>query len=184
MITAVSKIWKRQSFRRQLQWCFFIVILFQIVVVEGISTIYINDYMKDRIEESYQNSLRQTALTMSSSMTAYKKAIDELFRNADFISSVAALNDIDLKEASTDEEWKTKEQLDDIMKEFMIYRSEIRNMSIRTTTGNVYGYDRQRPELWYPQLSEVHEKYYAAEEFEDKSGLKGKWEPTEWLPAV
>ena len=34
------------------------------------------------------------------------------------------------------------------------------------------------------ELSEVHEKYYAAEEFEDKSGLKGKWEPTEWLPAV
>ena len=184
MITAISKIWKRQSFRRQLQWCFFIIILFQIVVVEGISTIYINDYMKDRIEESYQNSLRQTALTMSSSMTAYKKAIDELFRNADFISAVAALNDIDLKEASTDEEWKTKEQLDDIMKEFMIYRSEIRNMSIRTTTGNVYGYDRQMPELWYPQLSEVHEKYYAAEEFEDKSGLKGKWEPTEYLDRI
>lgn len=110
------------------------VFLFQLVIVQGLSSSYMRRFMKEKIEESYQNSLRQTTLNLDTSLKGYKKAIDELFRDTDFIMAVNALNSM-----NEENEWKIKSELDKTMKEFLTYRSEVRSMSIRTISDISYG---------------------------------------------
>ena len=44
------------------------VFLFQLVIVQGLSSSYMRRFMKEKIEESYQNSLRQTTLNLDTSL--------------------------------------------------------------------------------------------------------------------
>lgn len=82
------------------------VFLFQLIIVQGLSSTYMRRFMKEKIEESYQNSLRQTTLNLDTSLKSYKKAIDELFRDTDFILAVNALNTV-----NEENEWKIKSEL-------------------------------------------------------------------------
>ena len=123
-----------------------------------------------------ENSLRQTTLNLDTSLKGYKKAIDELFRDTDFIMAVNALNSM-----NDENEWKIKSELDKTMKEFLTYRSEVRSMSIRTISDISYGYDRQEVELLNPKISSLHQRYFSQGIFEDNGGLKGKWMPTQYL---
>ena len=168
----ILHIWKRQTFARQLTMVFMGVFLFQMVIVQGLSSSYMRRFMKEKIEESYQNSLRQTTLNLDTSLKGYKKAIDELFRDTDFIMAVNALNSM-----NDENEWKIKSELDKTMKEFLTYRSEVRSMSIRTISDISYGYDRQEVELLNPKISSLHQRYFSQGIFEDNGGLKGKWIP-------
>ena len=172
----ILHIWKRQTFARQLTMVFMGVFLFQMVIVQGLSSSYMRRFMKEKIEESYQNSLRQTTLNLDTSLKGYKKAIDELFRDTDFIMAVNALNSM-----NDENEWKIKSELDKTMKEFLTYRSEVRSMSIRTISDISYGYDRQEVELLNPKISSLHQRYFSQGIFEDNGGLKGKWMPTQYL---
>lgn len=172
----ILQIWKKQTFAKQLTMVFMGVFLFQLIIVQGLSSTYMRRFMKEKIEESYQNSLRQTTLNLDTSLKSYKKAIDELFRDTDFILAVNALGSMD-----ESNEWKIKSDLDNTMKEFMTYRSEVRCMSIQTVSGVRYGYDRQEVELLYPIISELHQRYFDEEIFDDNAGLKGKWMPTQYL---
>ncbi|MEQ2427852.1 cache domain-containing sensor histidine kinase [Enterocloster hominis (ex Hitch et al. 2024)] len=172
----ILHIWKRQTFARQLTMVFMGVFLFQLVIVQGLSSSYMRRFMKEKIEESYQNSLRQTTLNLDTSLKGYKKAIDELFRDTDFIMAVNALNSM-----NEENEWKIKSELDKTMKEFLTYRSEVRSMSIRTISDISYGYDRQEVELLNPKISGLHQRYFSQGIFEDNGGLKGKWMPTQYL---
>ena len=70
----ILHIWKRQTFARQLTMVFMGVFLFQMVIVQGLSSSYMRRFMKEKIEESYQNSLRQTTLNLDTSLKGYKKA--------------------------------------------------------------------------------------------------------------
>lgn len=164
--------WKRQTFAGQLTIVFMGVFLFQLLIVEGIGGGYLKRFMEERIEESYQTALRQTALSTESSLQVYREGIDELFRDSDFILAVEALDHI-----GEEEEWRVKSELESIMKEFMAYRSEVRSMSVRTTEGNIYSYDRQKVELLNPETARLHSAYFSMDAFEDNSGLKGKWMP-------
>ena len=132
------------------------VFLFQMVIVQGLSSSYMRRFMKEKIEESYQNSLRQTTLNLDTSLKGYKKAIDELFRDTDFIMAVNALNSM-----NDENEWKIKSELDKTMKEFLTYRSEVRSMSIRTISDISYGYDRQEVELLNPKISSLHQRDFS-----------------------
>lgn len=172
----ILHIWKRQTFARQLTMVFMVVFLFQLIIVQGLSSNYMLRFMKEKIEESYQNSLRQTTLNLDTSLKGYKKAIDELFRDTDFILAVNALSTMD-----KNNEWQIKSELDNTMKEFMTYRSEVRSMSIQTASGIDYGYDRQEVELLYPKISQLHKQYFEEGVLDDNEGLKGKWMPTEYL---
>lgn len=170
------QMWRRQTFARQLTLVFLGVFLFQLIIVQGISSFYIKQFMKERIEESYQNALKQTTLNLEASLSGYKNAIDELFRNTDFVLAVNALNTMDAKN-----EWKVKTNLDSYMKDFMTYRSEIRSMTIQMESGLQYGYDRQELELLNPKISELHRNYFEEGIFEESQGLRGKWVSTAYL---
>ena len=50
----ILHIWKRQTFARQLTMVFMGVFLFQMVIVQGLSSSYMRRFMKEKIEESYQ----------------------------------------------------------------------------------------------------------------------------------
>ncbi len=125
-------------------------------------------FMKEKIEESYQNSLRQTTLNLDTSLKGYKKAIDELFRDTDFIMAVNALNSMMMRM-----EWKIKSELDKTMKEFLTYRSEVRSMSIRTISDISYGYDRQEVELLNPKISSLHQRYFSQGILRTTAALRG-----------
>lgn len=170
------RMWKRLTFARQLTLVFLGVFLFQLIIVQGISSSYMKQFMKERIEESYQNALKQTMLNLEASLSGYKNAIDELFRNTDFVLAVNALNNMD-----SENEWKVKSNLDNYMKDFMTYRSEVRSMTIRIESGLQYGYDRQELELLNPKISMLHQNYFDSGIFEDSQGLKGKWVSTAYL---
>ncbi len=170
------RIWRKQTFARQLTIVFVGVFLFQMLIIQGISSAYMKQFMEKRIKESYQNSLKQTALNLEASLRSYKNAIDELFRNTDFILAVDALNTM-----NSQNEWKVKSDLDSFMKEFLTYRSEVRSMSVMTASGIQYGYDRQELELLYPKISKLHQDYFESRIFEDNQGLKGKWASTAYL---
>ncbi len=150
--------------------------MFQMLIVQGVSSFYMKQFMEQRIEESYQNSLKQTTLNLEETLSSYKKAIDELFTNTDFVLAVNALNSMD-----SQNEWEVKENLDSLMKRFMSYRSEIRSMTILTDSGIKYGFDRQELELLNPIISKLHQEYFENELFEDNMGLKGKWVSTKYL---
>ena len=70
----ILHIWKRQTCARQLTMVCMGVCLFQMVIVQGLSSSYMRRFMKEKIEESYQNSLRQTTLNLDTSLKGYKKA--------------------------------------------------------------------------------------------------------------
>ena len=102
------------------------VFLFQLVIVQGLSSSYMRRLMKEKIEESYQNSLRQTTLNLDTSLKGYKKAIDELFRDTDFIMAVNELNsmndenetvtwklEVDRGVVVTDERWVYSESTEE-----------------------------------------------------------------------
>lgn len=169
--------WKQLTFSSQLTIMFISIFLLQLILVQGVSAYYMGKVMEEKIRDSFQHSLRQTALNINASMQRHKEAINELFRDTDFVMEVALLG----KETDEEAQRRTKEKLDDIMKEFMTYRSEVRCMSIRTDNGIIYGYDRMEIELLNPIISDLHQNYYKDQVFEDNQGLKGKWVSTEFL---
>lgn len=169
----VIRLWNRQTFAKQLTLVFMGVFLFQLFIVEGIGSNYLKQVIKEKIEESYQIALKQTAHSTESSLQMYKNGIDEMFRDSDFILTVEALDDIE-----HGDEWKIKSDLEQIMKEFMAYRSEVRSVCVRTKNGSTYTYDRQKVELLNPVTAQLLENYFESRIFEDNQGLKGKWVPT------
>lgn len=172
----MKQLWKRQSFARQLAIVFMSVLLFQLLVVEGIGSRYLKSFMEERIEESYQTALKQTALSADSSLQIYKDGIDELLRNSKFILTMEAL-----KNMEAENEWQVKTDLEDVMKDFMAYRSEVRSFSVKTVNGITYSYDRQKVELLNPVISQLHQSYFDRYLFEDTQGIKGKWVATEFF---
>lgn len=171
------RTWKKLKFANQLTIVFVSVFLIQLVIIQWLSGYYMGEMMEAKIKESFRHTLQQTALNLDTSMQRYKEAINQLFGDTDFIMEISALG----KETDEEEQRKIKEELDDIMKEFMTYRSEVRCMSVKTESGVIYGYDRMENELLNPIISKLHRDYYDNRVFEDNQGLKGIWMPTEFL---
>lgn len=171
------RTWKKLKFANQLTIVFVSVFLIQLVIIQWLSGYYMGEMMEAKIKESFRHTLQQTALNLDTSMQRYKEAINQLFGDTDFIMEISALG----KETDEEEQRKIKEELDDIIKEFMTYRSEVRCMSVKTESGVIYGYDRMENELLNPIISKLHRDYYDNRVFEDNQGLKGIWMPTEFL---
>lgn len=172
----LGSIWKKMTYSAQLAIVFILAFILTLVVIQGVSGRYLVRFLQNKIEESYQQALRQTATVLDTTLKGYKLEIDELFNNTDFVRALKALDDM-----TPDEEWQVKAKLDQMMDQFLMYRTGIRCISVQTVNGYSYIADRLENDLLYPKVPSLHVQYYGEITGEGTNVLKGIWMPTRFL---
>lgn len=172
----IKRLWKRQSFARQLTIVFISIFFVQLIISQVLNTYYLGGVLEQKIAESFEQALRQTSQNIDATVMSHKNLIDQLIIDNEFIRAMKRLDD-DSELLVRD----SKEYLETVMKDFMTYQSDVRCISVKTVGGELFSYDKTQNDLLNQPVSELHKSYYDRDIFDNTKAIKGMWMGTEYL---
>ena len=117
----------------------FLVIFSGLVFTLGVTgNKYFQEILEKKIEQLFQQTTKQTGKNIDTTLSMYKTAVNELAVDRDLLWTLEKLGDS--SESKVKEE--TDEYLEDLLKSFLSYKSDVRFASIETANGKVYSVDR------------------------------------------
>lgn len=180
LLKRVKNIWDAQTFSSQLT-VVFLVIFSGLVFTLGVTgNKYFQEILEKKIEQLFQQTTKQTGKNIDTTLSMYKTAVNELAVDRDLLWTLEKLGDS--SESKVKEE--TDEYLEDLLKSFLSYKSDVRFASIETANGKVYSVDRTQNGSIYRNVSDLHEKYFDEKLKNAKKNVHDIWIRTEYLDRV
>lgn len=180
MIKRLKNFWNCRTFASQLTAVFLVVFCVLVVILGGAGSHFFNQILESKIEESFQQTLRQTGKNIDTTLSIYKDSISQLAIDRELLWNLKNLELTQKEEVKREAE----NQLEDRLRDYMAYQSDVRFVSVETADGVIYSFDRTQNRSIYRNVSQLHKKYFDQGMVEERPGIKGIWMRTEYLDRV
>lgn len=176
----LKHFWDRQTFASQLISVFLGIFCLLMVLLGGVSNHYFKKILTEKIRDSFQQTLRQTGRNVDTTLAIYKDSVSQLVTDSGFLWNLKNMQEA----ASSQERAEEEDRLEDRLRDYMTYQSDVRFISVKTKDGLIYSFDRMQNRSIYRNVSQLHEAHFDQGIVEEKAGIKGIWIPTEYLDRV